>query len=117
MLFSAKPSIGGLLIYILYLKSYRIVCIGEVCEGGPMMADTGTGRILATKIIFPIQSYDRGTRSLHENVGHLSREHTLSVGQGAREKREDEHESAQPSTIAVIEQWICLVLGLVCMAF
>ena len=82
-----------------------------------MMADTGTGRILATKIISPIQSYDRGTRSLHENVGHLSREHTLSVGQGAREKREDEHESAQPSTIAVIEQWICLVLGLVCMAF
>jgi hypothetical protein len=80
------------------------------------MADTGTGRILVTKAISPVQGYDRGTRSPHE-VGHLSRERTLSVGQGAREKREDEQESAQPSTTAVIEQWICLVLGLVCMAF
>jgi hypothetical protein len=82
-----------------------------------MMADTGTGRILATKVITPIQSYDRGTRSLHEDVGHLSRERALSVGQGVREKGGGEQESAQPKMIVVIEQWICLVLGLVCMAF
>jgi len=82
-----------------------------------MMADTGTGRILATKVISPIQSYDRGTRSLHEDVEHLSRERTLSVGQGAREKGGGEQESAHPKMVVVIEQWICLVLGLVCMAF
>jgi len=81
------------------------------------MADTGTGRILATKVISPIQSYDRGTRSLHEDVGHLSRERTLSVGQRVRGNGGGEQKSARPATIAVIEQWICLVLGLVCMAF
>ena len=81
------------------------------------MADTGTGRILATKVISPIHGYDRGTGNLHGDVGHLSRERTLSVGQGAREDGEDERKSAPPTTIAVIEQWICFVLGLVCMAF
>jgi hypothetical protein len=34
-----------------------------------MMADTGIGRILRTEVISPIQSYDRGTGSLHEDVG------------------------------------------------
>jgi hypothetical protein len=82
-----------------------------------MMADTGIGRILTTKVISPIQSYDRGTRSLHGDVGHVGRERTLSAGQGAREKGGGEQESAQPKMTVVIEQWICLVLGLVCMAF
>jgi hypothetical protein len=82
-----------------------------------MMADTGTGRILATKVISPIQSYDRGDGSLHEEVGHLGRERALSVGRGIRKKRGDEQKSAQPTTIAVVEQWICLVLGFTCIAF
>jgi hypothetical protein len=82
-----------------------------------MMADTGTGRILATKGISPIQSYDRGTRSLHEDVGHLSREHILSVESRMREKGRGEQESGQPKMIIVIEQWICLVLGVVCVIF
>jgi hypothetical protein len=81
------------------------------------MAHSGTGRTLATKVISPIQSCDRGTRSLHDDVGHLSRERTSSAGQGVREKGGGEQESAQPKTIVVIEQWICLALGLVCMAF
>jgi hypothetical protein len=81
------------------------------------MAGTGTGRTLASKVISPIQSCDRSTRSLHRNVEHVSRERTLSAGQGVREKGAGEQESAQPKTIVVIEQWICLVLGLVCMAF
>jgi hypothetical protein len=79
------------------------------------MTDPGIGGILTTKVISPIPSHDRGTRSLHEDVGHLSRERTLSAGQGVREKRQQE--SAQSKMIVVIEQWICLVLGLVCMAF
>jgi hypothetical protein len=81
------------------------------------MAGTGTDRILATKVISPIQGYDRGPGGLHEDVGHLGRERTLSVGQGAREKTGDEQKGAQPTTIVVIEQWICFILGLVCMAF
>ena len=80
------------------------------------MADTGTRRILATRVISSILSYDRGTGSLHGD-GHLSRERTLSVGQGVREKGGDERKRAQPTTIVVIEQWICFVLGLVCLAF
>jgi len=80
------------------------------------MAGTGTDRILATKVISPIQGYDRGPGGLHEDVGHLGRERTLSVGQGAREKTGDEQKGAQPTTIVVIEQWICFILGLVCMA-
>jgi hypothetical protein len=82
-----------------------------------MMTDAGTDRTLATKVISPLQSYDRGTRGLHEDVGHLSRERTSSAGQGVREKGGGEQESAQPKTIVVIQQWICLGLGLVCMAF
>jgi hypothetical protein len=82
-----------------------------------MMAVTGTGRILATKVIFPIQGCDRGAVSLPEEVGHLRRERALSVGRGIRKKGGDEQKRPQPTTIAVIEQWICLVLGLVCMAF
>jgi len=81
-----------------------------------MTADTGMGRILTTKVISPIQGYDRGAASLHEEVAHLGRERALSVGRGIRKKRGDKQKSAEPTTIAVIEQWICLVLGLVCMA-
>ena len=82
-----------------------------------MMANTGTGRISTTKVISPVQGYDRGTGSLHEDVGHLGHERTLSVGQRVRGKGGGEQKSAQPKMIVVIEQWICLVLGLVCMAF
>ena len=81
------------------------------------MADTRTGQILAIKVRSPIQSYDRGTRSLHEDAGHLSHERTLSGGQGVREKGGGEQESAQPKMTVFIEQWICLVLGLVCIVF
>jgi hypothetical protein len=82
-----------------------------------MIADTGTRRIMATTVISPIHGYDRGTGSLHEGVGHVGRERPLSVGQGVKEKGKDERKSPQPTTIVVIEQWICFVLGLVCIAF
>jgi hypothetical protein len=82
-----------------------------------MMADTDTGRILTAKVIPKVQGYDRGTGSLHEDVGYLGHERTLSVGQRVGRKGGGEQKSAQPKMIVVIEQWICLVLGLVCMAF
>jgi hypothetical protein len=81
------------------------------------MAHLGAGRALPARVISPVQGSDRGTRSLYGNVEHVSRERTLSAGQGVREKGGVEQESAQPKTIVVMEQWICLVLGLVCMAF
>jgi hypothetical protein len=82
-----------------------------------MMADMGIGRILTTKVIAPVQGYDRGTVSLHEDVGRLGRERSLSVGRGIRKKGGDEEKRAQTTTIVVIEQWICLVLGFTCIAF
>ena len=84
-----------------------------------MMADAGTGRLLTAKVISPAQSYDRGILSFHEDVGHLDHERTSSVGRRMKGKGKggDEQKNAQPKMIVVIEQWICLVLGLVCMAF
>ena len=81
------------------------------------MADTGIGRILTTKVISPIQGYDRRTGSLHEDVEYFGRKRALNVGQRMSEKGEGAQKSAQPTTIVVIEQWICLVLGFTCMAF
>ena len=95
---------------VLYVQSSKFV-------EEAMIADPGTGRTLATKVMSPIQSYNRGTRSLREDIGHLSRKRTSSAGQSVREMGGGEQKSAQPKTIVVIEQWICLVLGLVCMAF
>jgi hypothetical protein len=109
-----KLSIGG--SFDIHTVSESVLYVEETFVEETMMADTGTGRILATKGISPIQSYDRATCRLHEDVGHLSRGRALSVGQGIRKKGGDEQKSAQPTTIAVIEQWICLALGFTCMA-
>jgi hypothetical protein len=81
------------------------------------MADTGIDQILKTKVISPIQGNNRGAGSLHEEFGHLGRERALSVGRGIRKKEGDEQKRARPTTIAVIEQWICLVSGFTCTAF
>ena len=81
-----------------------------------MMADTDIGRMLTTKVISPIQSYDRGARSLEENRGLTSGERTLNAGQGVREKGGGKQESAQPKMIVIVGQWICLALGVVCIA-
>ena len=81
------------------------------------MVDMGIGQISTTKVISTIQGYDRGASSLHEEVGHVSRGCAVSVGRGIRKKGGDEQKSGQPTTITVIEQWICLVLGFTCMVF
>jgi hypothetical protein len=69
-----------------------------------MMADTGIGRILTAKVISPAQGYDRG-------IGNLP--HTLSDTQSALVVEVFNIFLK----IAVLERWICLVLGLVCMGF
>jgi hypothetical protein len=79
-----------------------------------MIADTGG--IVTDRVISPIQGYERDTGSLHEDVGNLGRVRTLSAGQGVRKKGGDEQKRAQPTRMAVIELWVCFVLGFVCMA-
>lgn len=75
-----------------------------------MMPDTSTGRILTTKVN-PRFKATIGTGSLHEDVGYLRHERTLSVEQKVRGKRGGEQKSVRSKVIVVIEQWICLVLG------
>jgi hypothetical protein len=80
------------------------------------MAHLGISRILAAKGGYPVQGSSRDPGSLYRNVGYLDRERALSAGRGVRKKEEDEQRRVPPKTI-VVEQWICFVLGFVCMAF
>ena len=66
------------------------------------MAHSGTSRILAAKGGYTIQDFGHRPGSL--------------CGQKRRKKEEVEQKSASPKTI-VVEQWLCFVLGCVCMAF
>ena len=79
-----------------------------------MMA--GTGTTLTTKVISPIQSNDRGPCSLRIDVGYLNRDHTSSTGRSTWKKEGTERQGTPPARI-VVEQWICFVLGFICMAF
>jgi len=80
------------------------------------MAHFGISRILAAKGGYPVQGSSRGPGSLYENAGYLDRERALSAGREVRKREENEQRPASPKTI-VVEQWICFVLGFVCMAF
>jgi hypothetical protein len=80
------------------------------------MAHLGISRILAAKGGYPVQGSSRDPGCLYRNVGYLDRERALSAGRGVRKKEEDEQRRVPPKTI-VVEQWICFVLGFVCMAF
>src|ERR1700730_834272 len=72
----------------------------------------------AARVTFGLNNCrDHGTGSLHEDVGALRRERTLSVGQGVRKKGLRKQESAQPEMIVVVERVDLFVLGLVCMGF
>ena len=79
------------------------------------MARSGAGRTLASKGRYPVQVFDRGPGSLHADVGYLDHERTLSAGRRMWKKEGSKQQGAPPATI-VVEQWICFVLGFVCMA-
>ena len=79
------------------------------------MAHSGAGRTLAAKGRYPVQVFDRGPGSLHADVGYLDRESTSSAGRRMW-KREGNELQGTPSATIVVEQWICFVLGFVCMA-
>ena len=84
---------------------------------GAHVVDTGTDPIWTTKVRSPVQGEDRSISNLNKDVGYLGYGRTSSTKQRMRAKGGDEQKNAQPTMVVVIEQWICFVLGLVCMAF
>ena len=80
------------------------------------MAHLGISRILAAKGGYPIKGSSRDPAILYGNVGYLDREHASSAGGEVRKKEANEQRPATPVTL-VVEQWICFVLGFVCIAF
>jgi len=73
------------------------------------MTHSGAGRTSATKGGYPVQV----SGSLHGDVGYLDREPASS----AVWKKEEKEQKDAPPRMIVVEQWICFVLGFVCMAF
>jgi hypothetical protein len=76
-----------------------------------MMADTGAGRILAAKGISTVHDGTSNSRGAAKGLDH---KHTSSAGQGIWKNGEDERKDSRFKLIVAIEQWICLVLGVVC---
>jgi hypothetical protein len=79
-----------------------------------MKADTGAGRISATRSMSPIPD-DAGSR--HKGVSRLDHGRPLSAEHRMKKSREEEErKDSRFELIVAIEQWICLVLGVVCIA-
>ncbi|WP_433967824.1 hypothetical protein [Tunturiibacter gelidiferens] len=78
------------------------------------MAHSGASRTLPTKDKYPVQVFDRGPDSLRADAGYLDRD-ASSAGRRTWKKEGTERQGAPPARI--VEQWICFVLGLICMAF
>jgi hypothetical protein len=78
-----------------------------------MKADTGAGRISTTGSMSPIHD-DAGNR--HKNVGRLDRERPSSAEQGMKKNTKEERKDPRFKLVVVFEQWICFVLGVVCIA-
>jgi hypothetical protein len=78
-----------------------------------MKTDIGEDRILATKRISPIHD-DAGSRN--KGVSRLNHERPSSSEQGVKKNEKDERKGSRFKLIVAIEQWICLILGVVCIA-
>jgi hypothetical protein len=74
-----------------------------------MKADAGAGRISAIRSLSPIHD-DAGGRN--KGVSRLDHEPPSSAEQGMKKNEQD----SRFKLIVAIEQWICLVLGVVCIA-
>jgi hypothetical protein len=80
------------------------------------MAHSGAGRTLPAKGRYPAQVFDCGPGSLRVDVGYLDPAHASSPEPRTWKKEETERQGAPPTKI-VVEQWICFVLGCLCIAF
>jgi hypothetical protein len=78
-----------------------------------MKADTGTGRISTTRNMSPIHD-DADSR--HKGVSRLDHERPSSAEQEMKKNTEEGRVDPRFGLIVAIEQWICLVLGVVCIA-
>jgi hypothetical protein len=78
-----------------------------------MKADTGERRISTTRSMSPIHD-DASSR--HKDVSRLDYERPSSADQGVKKNRKEERKGPRFGQIVAIEQWICLVLGVVCIA-
>jgi hypothetical protein len=57
---------------------------------------------------------DAGSR--YKDVGRLDHERPSSAEQGMKKSKKEERKDSRFGLIIAIEQWICLVLGVVCIA-
>ena len=80
------------------------------------MPHSGINRVFAARGKYSVRRSRRDPDSLYGNVGCLDREHTLGARQEVRKKGEKEQRRA-PLKAIVVEQWICFMLGFVCMIF
>ena len=78
-----------------------------------MKADTVAGQISTTRSMSPIHD-DVGGR--HKDAGRLNHERPASAEQGMKKNRKEERMGPRFGLIVAIEQWICLVLGVICIA-
>ena len=76
------------------------------------MAHSDIGQLSAAKGGYEPQ----GPGGLHGDVGYLDRERALSSRRRMAKREKIEQKGVPPKTI-VVEQWICFVLGLACVAF
>ena len=78
-----------------------------------MKADPDAGRISTSRSISSIHD-DAGSR--HQGVSRLDHAWTSSAGQGIKNNAKEERKDPRFGLIVAIEQWICLALGVVCIA-
>ena len=78
-----------------------------------MKVDTGAGRRSTIMSKFLIH-HDAG--SCNEGVARLDHERPSGAEQETDKNEKDEREGARFKLIIAIEQWICLALGVVCIA-
>jgi hypothetical protein len=78
-----------------------------------MKADAGAGRILEIRGTSPIHD-DADRRD--KGVIRIDRKRSSSAKQGMKKDGESERKNARFTMIVAVEQWICLVLGVACIA-
>jgi hypothetical protein len=78
-----------------------------------MKAGAGAGRISAAKSMSTVRD-DAGSRN--KGAGRLDRERPSCVERGMKKNEEDERKDSRFKLIVAIERWVCLVLGVLCIA-
>ena len=78
-----------------------------------MKVETGPDQILAIESMSPINSE---ARSRNKGVSRLDHQRPSSAEQRMKKNERDERKRSRFKMIVAIEQWLCLLLGVVCIA-